>query len=277
MSFSHGTGTRRAAANVDHRLSGRDRARRAPQKPSRQADRTRRRLPEVRAVDETQSASGAAHAPMSAVRRRDVRRTVVWKIRRRSPRRIRRIPNSQSRTRSGRVAITRRRRRAPTRCAARSPPRAAPGGTSRSTTCTSRSVRRTAASPATTPSPIACSSPATEMQIDLMEPLEVDSMVQDGRARAVSSRRRRVLRDAAVAADAPASARRSRVYYHGRPQIAKNPPWQGGFIVGQGQPRPPVGRDDRSGDGRVACGGRTRTRRPTSRTASASRSRCPTR
>ena len=37
--------------------------------------------------------------------------------------------------------------------------------------------------------------------------------------------------------------------------------------MGEGQPRPPVGRDDRSGHGRVACGGLTRTRRPTSRTS----------
>ena len=67
-----------------------------------------------------------------------------------------------------------------------------------------------------------------EMQIDLMEPLEVDSMVQDGSA--VTFRREG---DAFFATLAAAAARGRRktitVYYHGRPQIAKRPPWQGGF------------------------------------------------
>ena len=106
---------------------------------------------------------------------------------------------------------------------------AARGGTSASTTCTSRSVRPTAASAATTPSPTACSSPASEMQIDLMVPLEVDSMVQDGQRRRIPARRQRVLRHARRAAAAPARRKTITVYYHGRPQIARRPPWQGGF------------------------------------------------
>ncbi len=70
--------------------------------------------------------------------------------------------------------------------------------------------------------------PATEMQIDLMEPLEVDSMVQDGRQ--VRFRREGAAFFATLTSPQPAAARKTiAVYYHGRPQIAKNPPWQGGF------------------------------------------------
>jgi aminopeptidase N len=70
--------------------------------------------------------------------------------------------------------------------------------------------------------------PATEMQIDLMEPLEVDSMVQDGRA--VRFRRDGNAFFATLTSPQRTGDRKTiRVYYHGRPQIAKNPPWQGGF------------------------------------------------
>ena len=70
--------------------------------------------------------------------------------------------------------------------------------------------------------------PATEMQVDLMEPLQVDSMVQDGR----SLRFRR--EGAAFFVTLPATQRQGEhrtitVYYHGRPQVARNPPWEGGF------------------------------------------------
>ena len=69
---------------------------------------------------------------------------------------------------------------------------------------------------------------AKEMQIDLMEPLQVDSIVQDGR-------KLRYRREGAaffattVAAQRPGEHKTVTVFYHGRPQIAKNPPWQGGF------------------------------------------------
>ena len=69
---------------------------------------------------------------------------------------------------------------------------------------------------------------AREMQIDLMEPLVVDSMIQDGK-------RVRVRREGAASFALLTSAQRVgerktiSIYYHGRPQIAKNPPWQGGF------------------------------------------------
>jgi aminopeptidase N len=71
-------------------------------------------------------------------------------------------------------------------------------------------------------------SAARELQIDLMEPLQVDSMVQDGRA--VAYRREGNAFFAALPA-APAVGARGTlvVHYHGRPQIAVNPPWQGGF------------------------------------------------
>jgi len=70
--------------------------------------------------------------------------------------------------------------------------------------------------------------PATEMQIDLMEPLVVDSMKQDGRK--VTYRREGAAFFATLAAPQRSGDRKTiTVYYHGRPQIAKNPPWQGGF------------------------------------------------
>src|SRR5262245_38744884 len=70
--------------------------------------------------------------------------------------------------------------------------------------------------------------PATELQIDLMEPLVVDSMKQD--ARNVSYRREGAAFFATLTAPQRTGDRKTiTVYYHGRPQIAKNPPWQGGF------------------------------------------------
>lgn len=70
-----------------------------------------------------------------------------------------------------------------------------------------------------------------EMQIDLMEPLGIDSMVQDGRTL-------RFRREGAAFFVRLASVQRAReyktimVYYSGRPLIARNPPWQGGFTWG---------------------------------------------
>ena len=70
--------------------------------------------------------------------------------------------------------------------------------------------------------------PATEMQIDLMTPLEVDSMVQDGRA--VRFRRDSNAFFATLAAPQRAGEHKTiTVYYHGKPRVATNPPWQGGF------------------------------------------------
>jgi aminopeptidase N len=74
-----------------------------------------------------------------------------------------------------------------------------------------------------------------ELQIDLMEPLVVDSMVQEGR-------RVRVRKDgnayfASVGQGRPTNGRPTTgrptnqitVYYHGKPHVAVRPPWQGGF------------------------------------------------
>ena len=72
--------------------------------------------------------------------------------------------------------------------------------------------------------------PPTEMQIDLMVPLEVDSIVQEGR-------HLEFRREGNAFFVTPAGAPRNQdrtitVYYHGRPQVAKRPPWEGGFTWG---------------------------------------------
>jgi aminopeptidase N len=73
--------------------------------------------------------------------------------------------------------------------------------------------------------------PGTVLQVDLKQPLEVDSMVQDGHA--VPFRRDGdaffvTLPAAPMAGDMKTLA----VHYHGRPQPAKRPPWDGGFSWG---------------------------------------------
>lgn len=74
--------------------------------------------------------------------------------------------------------------------------------------------------------------PATELQIDLQVPLVVDSMVQDGKA----LKFRRDGNAFFVALTAPQKVGASKsltVYYHGKPQPAKRPPWDGGFTWGK--------------------------------------------
>lgn len=72
-------------------------------------------------------------------------------------------------------------------------------------------------------------SPAKEMQIDLRVPLEVDSMMQDGRA--VTYRRDgNAFFAKLVAPQAVGSSNTVTVYYHGRPRVAKRAPWDGGFV-----------------------------------------------
>jgi aminopeptidase N len=71
-------------------------------------------------------------------------------------------------------------------------------------------------------------SPARELQIDLMVPLEVDSMAQDGRA--VGFRREGNAFFATLASPQRAGDRKTiTVWYHGKPQPAKRPPWDGGI------------------------------------------------
>ena len=71
--------------------------------------------------------------------------------------------------------------------------------------------------------------PGKELQLDLMEPLQIDSVLQDGRKLAVRREGDAWFaspRGAAPAASASSHAATASilVYYHGRPQVAKNPP-----------------------------------------------------
>lgn len=71
--------------------------------------------------------------------------------------------------------------------------------------------------------------PAREMQIDLQEPLRVDSVVQDGRR--LAYRREGNAFFVTPAAPQRVGQRRTlTVYYHGRPRAARNAPWDGGFV-----------------------------------------------
>ncbi|MDB4950797.1 MAG: Peptidase rane alanine aminopeptidase [Gemmatimonadetes bacterium] len=72
-------------------------------------------------------------------------------------------------------------------------------------------------------------SPSQEMQIDLQAPLEVDSMIQDGRRLTY----RRDGNAFFVALASPQQAGQTRtvaVHYHGRPRVAVHAPWDGGFV-----------------------------------------------
>lgn len=69
-----------------------------------------------------------------------------------------------------------------------------------------------------------------ELQVDLMAPLVVDSIVADGRAvrfRKDGNAHFATLRTAA--APSRTTLRTVTVYYHGRPKVAVRPPWDGGF------------------------------------------------
>jgi aminopeptidase N len=71
--------------------------------------------------------------------------------------------------------------------------------------------------------------PGTEMQIDLQQPLVIDSISQSGRA----LQYRRDGNAFFVTLVEPQHARQLqavRVYYHGKPRTALRPPWDGGFI-----------------------------------------------
>lgn len=68
-----------------------------------------------------------------------------------------------------------------------------------------------------------------EMQIDLMTPLEIDSMVQDGRR--VGYRRDGDAFFATLVSPQRRGERKTlTVYYHGRPRPAERPPWDGGLV-----------------------------------------------
>ncbi|MEX0890583.1 MAG: M1 family metallopeptidase [Gemmatimonadota bacterium] len=71
--------------------------------------------------------------------------------------------------------------------------------------------------------------PAAGMQIDLQEPLVVDSVVQDGER--LSVRREGNALFVALSAPQPMGGVKTvTVHYHGTPRAAVNPPWDGGFI-----------------------------------------------
>ncbi|HUR95919.1 MAG TPA: M1 family metallopeptidase [Gemmatimonadales bacterium] len=69
---------------------------------------------------------------------------------------------------------------------------------------------------------------ARAMQIDLQEPLEIDSVVQDGRR--LSARRDGNAFFVTVGKQPKGALRTITVYYHGKPRIAEKPPWDGGLI-----------------------------------------------
>jgi aminopeptidase N len=71
--------------------------------------------------------------------------------------------------------------------------------------------------------------PAREMQIDLMVPLVVDSIVQDGR-RLSHRRDGNALFVALVAPQRTGERRTVTVHYHGRPRAAQHAPWDGGVV-----------------------------------------------
>ena len=70
--------------------------------------------------------------------------------------------------------------------------------------------------------------PGETLQLDLMVPLEIDSVIQNGNA--LTFRREGNAFFASVPAPPRAGeTQRVTVYYHGKPQPAKRPPWEGGF------------------------------------------------
>ncbi len=70
--------------------------------------------------------------------------------------------------------------------------------------------------------------PGREMQIDLFEPLLVDSMIQDGSA--VDFRREGNAFFVTFGEPLRAGARETiTVFFHGKPHVAVRPPWDGGF------------------------------------------------
>ena len=74
---------------------------------------------------------------------------------------------------------------------------------------------------------------ARDMQIDLQEPLRVDSVVQAGR-RLTARREGNAFFVRPVGRQRVGETATVTVYYSGRPQVAENPPWDGGLIWARG-------------------------------------------
>ncbi|HKT07547.1 MAG TPA: M1 family metallopeptidase [Gemmatimonadaceae bacterium] len=71
--------------------------------------------------------------------------------------------------------------------------------------------------------------PAKAMQIDLQVPMEIDSIIQDGKA--LTARRDSNAFFVTMASPQRVGDTKTvTVYYHGHPRAAKRPPWDGGFI-----------------------------------------------
>jgi aminopeptidase N len=71
--------------------------------------------------------------------------------------------------------------------------------------------------------------PSRAMQIDLQTPLEVDSVVQDAR-RLTYRRDGNAYFVSIPGKQVKGTTRLVTVYYHGKPQVAQKPPWDGGLI-----------------------------------------------
>ncbi len=71
--------------------------------------------------------------------------------------------------------------------------------------------------------------PAREMQIDLQQPLVIDSVVQDGTELSIR-RDGNALFVSLLSPQRVGTRRRISVHYHGRPTVALRAPWDGGFV-----------------------------------------------
>ena len=71
--------------------------------------------------------------------------------------------------------------------------------------------------------------PATEMQLDLQEPLVMDSVTQEGR-RLVTRRDGNAFFVTLPAAQPTGGMGSVTAYYHGKPRVATHAPWDGGYV-----------------------------------------------
>jgi aminopeptidase N len=71
--------------------------------------------------------------------------------------------------------------------------------------------------------------PATEMQIDLQQPLVIDSAMQDGR-RLATRRDGNAYFVTLTAPQAAGTMKTIAVHYHGKPRVATHAPWDGGYV-----------------------------------------------
>jgi aminopeptidase N len=70
--------------------------------------------------------------------------------------------------------------------------------------------------------------PSRDLQIDLQQPLIVDSVMQ-GRTKLAARRDTNTIFVSLATPQKAGDVGTVTVYYHGRPRVAKNPPWDGGF------------------------------------------------